>query len=247
MPLDALAAAHGGLDEFRLRSTAEMAAVLKRLADGSVPVSLNAPDGSSMSTTVWTIDAARGLVSFSADANDPRLQTLIEQDEAVAVAYLDAVKLQFDLQDLVLVHGGRHCALSAAFPREMFRFQRRGSYRVRPPRSLQPVARLRHPMLPDMLLSLRVLDLSIGGCALFLPDDVPPIGAGVRMNGVRLELDADTVVLTSLRLQHITSINPGSTGVHLGCEMVDTPADHLRALQRYIDQTQKKRRMMALD
>ena len=247
MPLDSLAAAHGGLDDFRLTSPTEISAMLKRLLDGNVTVVLNAPDGSSVSTTLWTIDSARGIVSFSASATDPQLRSLIEFDEAVVVGYLDSVKLQFDVQDLVLVHGGKNSALNCAFPREMFRFQRRSGYRVRPLMRSTPVARLRHPMIPDMQLNLRVLDVSIGGCALFIPDDVPPLSPGVLMNGVEIDLDADTRLTCSLRLQHITSLNHESRGARLGCEMVNPGSDGLRALQRYIDQTQKRRRLMALD
>jgi c-di-GMP-binding flagellar brake protein YcgR len=247
MPLGEVAAQHGGLDDFRLTTPGEISVMLKRLIDGNVPVALNSPDGSAITTTLWTLDSARGIVSFSANAADPALAALIECDEAVVVAYLDSVKLQFDVNELVLVHGGHASALNCAFPREMFRFQRRSGFRVRPLVRSSPVARLRHPMIPDMQLTLRVLDVSIGGCALFIPDDVPPLPPGVQMNGVEIDLDADTRVRCGLRLQHVTSINPESRGVRLGCEMINTGSDGLRALQRYIDQTQKRRKLMALE
>ena len=107
------------------------------------------------------------------------------------------------------------------YPREMFRFQRRNAYRVRPLLRSAPIACLRHPMIPDMQLNLRVLDVSIGGCALFLPEDVPMIEPGVLLNGVELELDADTRITTPLRLQHVTSLQHDAGGVRLGCEMVN--------------------------
>jgi flagellar brake protein len=245
--LDALAATHGGLDDFRLTSPAEIASVLKTLRDGNLPLNLNAPNGSAVTVTLWALDPARGILSFSADAATPQLQRLVECDEAVVVGYLDSVKLQFDVSQLVLVHSGRASALNCAYPREVFRFQRRSGYRVRPLMRSAPTARLRHPTLRDMLLSLRILDVSIGGCALFLPDSVPAMAAGVLMNSVQLDLDADTRIHTGLRMQHVTSINPESKGVRLGCEMVDPASDGLRALQLYIDQTQKRRRLMALD
>lgn len=247
MPLDELAAAHGGLQDFRLTAPVEIATMLKRLIDGNVTVMLNAPDGSCIPTTLWTTDPTHRIISFSAHADDPQWESLIEFDEAVAVAYLDNVKLQFDVQDLVLVRGGENTALNCAFPREMFRFQRRTGFRVRPLMRNTPVARMRHPMIPDMQLSLRVLDVSMGGCALFIPDDVPPLDPGVLMNGVQIDLDADTRLRCGLRLQHITSINPETHGARIGCEMVSTGSDDLRALQRYIDQTQKRRRLMSLD
>ncbi|WP_280152154.1 flagellar brake protein [Piscinibacter sp. XHJ-5] len=235
------------LGDFRIDSPAEIAATLKRLADANVPLSLHAPTGISIAATLWTAEAQRGLVSFSLLPNETQLDALVECDEATVVGYLDSIRLQFDVNHLVLVHRGSHTALNAAFPGELFRFQRRSGFRVQPLVRSAPVATLRHPMIPDMQLGLRVLDVSIGGCALFLPHDVPPLDPGVLMNGVVLDLDADTRVMTGLRLQHVTSINPDSGGVRLGCEMVAPQADGLRALQRYIDQTQKRRRMLTLD
>lgn len=245
MQLDAVAAAHGGLAEFQITSQPELVKTLKSLADGNVLINLNGSDGASYTTTLWAIDAARGVLSFSADADSNQVQALVEAEDAVAVAYLDSIKLQFDVSGLVLVRGGKSSALNCAFPRVVYRFQRRSGYRVRPLLRSTPVVRVRHPMIPDMGLTLRVLDVSIGGCALFLPDDVPPLQPGVVLNGVQIELDMDTRVSTSLRLQHVTSLNHDAKGVRLGCEIVDPSADVLRALQRYIDQTQKRQRALA--
>lgn len=245
MQLDAVAAAHGGLAEFQITSQPELVKTLKSLADGNVLINLNGSDGASYTTTLWAIDAARGVLSFSADADSNQVQALVEAEDAVAVAYLDSIKLQFDVSGLVLVRGGKSSALNCAFPRVVYRFQRRSGYRVRPLLRSTPVVRVRHPMIPDMGLTLRVLDVSIGGCALFLPDDVPPLQPGVVLNGVQIELDMDTRISTSLRLQHVTSLNHDAKGVRLGCEIVDPSADVLRALQRYIDQTQKRQRALA--
>lgn len=247
MPLDAVAAAHGGLDDFRITAPAELAAMLKRMLDANAVVNLNAPNGTAVTAALWAVDAARGVISFSADDHAPQLQSLIECNEAVAVAYLDSIKVQFDVQGLLLVHNGRSSAISCGYPREMFRFQRRNAYRVRPLLRNAPTASLRHPMIPDMQLSLRVLDVSIGGCALFLPEDVPMIEPGVLLNGVDLDLDADTRITAPLRLQHVTSLQLNARGVRLGCEMVNASNDSLRALQRYIDQTQKRRRLLVHD
>jgi c-di-GMP-binding flagellar brake protein YcgR len=235
------------LDEFRITAPFEIAALLKQLADGNVHVGLNGPDGSSITATVWAVDPARGVLSFSLPRDEPQADAVVECDEAVVVGYLDSVKVQFDVDKLVLVRQGKDTALKTSFPREMYRFQRRGSFRVRPLVRASPVATLRHPMIPEMRLDLRVLDVSIGGCALFLPSDVPVLEPGVLMNGVVIDLDADTRVHTGLRLQHVTSLNPESGGVRLGCEMVGASSEGLRALQRYIDQTQKRRRMLSLD
>lgn len=239
-------ASSAGLDDFRITSVVEISAMLKRLADGNVHVSLNAPNGTSITATVWTVDAKRAMISFSVLADEPQLDTLVECDEAMVIGYLDSIKLQFDVNDLVLVRSGKDLALNGAFPTEMFRFQRRSGFRVQPLHRSTPMATFRHPMIPDMQLSLRVLDVSIGGCALFLPNDVPTLDPGVLLNGVTIDLDPDTRVATGLRLQHVTSLNPESGGVRLGCEMVNPSNAGLRSLQLYIDQTQKRRRLLAM-
>lgn len=247
MPLESLSAQHGGLDEFRISAPREILAMLKQFQDGNVLLNLNGSNGAMLSTTLWSLDPTRGQLSFSADAHAPVTQQLVECDEAVAVGYLDSIKVQFDVQGLVLVRGVGGSAISARLPRELFRFQRRNSFRVRPLLRSSPVARVRHPAIAEMQLALRVIDVSIGGCALFLPDDVPPMQAGMVMNQVQLDLDADTRVMANLRLQHVSVLNPEARGARLGCEFVQLGADGERTLQRFIDQTQKRRRLMSLD
>lgn len=237
----------GGLAEFRVGSPLEVQALLKQLVNGNVLLNLNASDGTAYTTTIWTLDTSRGAMSLAADASDPRLQRLLDADEVVVVGYLDSVKVQFDLQDMVLVHGARSSALQVPMPRVIYRFQRRSSYRVRPLARTAPVARLRHPAMPDMPLELRILDVSLGGCALFLPDDVPALQPGTEIAGASIDLDPDTRFETRLHLHHVTALNPGARGVRLGCSMLGLARDAERMLQRYIDQTQKRRRMMSLD
>jgi flagellar brake protein len=247
VPMDEVALSNGSLDDFRLSSRAEINALLKQLRDANVTLNLNAPDGRMINVTLWDIDATRDALTFSTDASTSHLEMLTECDEAVVVGYLDSIKLQFDVSDLMMVHANNGRALNCAFPTEIFRFQRRSGYRVRPMVRSSPTARLRHPMIPEMQLSLRILDVSISGCAIFLPDNVPPMAPGVVINNVQLDLDADTRILTSLRMHHVSSISADSKGVRLGCELLDPAREGLRALQLYIDQTQKRRRLMALD
>ena len=232
---------------FRTSHPREVQALLRELRDGSLPVNLSAPGGASLSATVWSLDPEHGRLSFDVESGDPQLERLAECDEATAVAYLDSVKIQFDLHHLMLVRSPRATALQAAWPQRVYRFQRRAAYRVRTLERSQPVAAMRHPGLPEMKLALRVLDVSIGGCALQLPADVPPLPLGSLVHGVRFELDADTRFEAALRLQHVTALGQQPGGARLGCELHGLTASAERTLQRYIDQTQKRRRLLSLD
>lgn len=245
-PLQGMSA-DDGLDEFRVSSSRDIGLLLKQLLDGSVLLNLNGSDGRVFTSAIWTLDSTRGTIGFNADPNDPAMQSVLHSREVIVVGYLESVKVQFDVTNLVLVHGNKASVLSCPFPREMFRFQRRNAFRVRPLIRSAPVARLRHPDLPDTEFALRIIDISIGGCALFLPSDVPLLNAGVTVPGVRMELDDDTRLDVNLCLQHVTSLNNEGKGVRLGFEFVRPGGETVRTLQRFIDLTQKRGKLMALN
>jgi flagellar brake protein len=232
--------------EFRVEHPGEVLALMRRLRDGEHAVNLNAPGGHMLHTTLWALDESHRRLNFALHGEPPELPALIESEEIIAVAYLDSVKLQFDLGGPVVVRSARSSALQAALPEVVYRFQRRQAFRVRPLVSSAPTARLRHPAMPDMTLELRVLDVSIGGCALFVPHDVPPLQPGTTLASVQVSLDLDTGFETTLQMQHVTAIQPDQRGVRMGCAWVRLPPAAERALQRYIDQTQKRRRLLSL-
>lgn len=234
------------MDDYRITTAVEIDALLKRLLDGNTLMTLSGPGGHSYSTMLWSVDSTRGIVCFSAEAGDARLQALLETQEVVAVGYLDSIKLQFDLDGLVQVRGPNGTALNAQYPSVMYRFQRRSCFRVKPLVSNCPVAHLRHPAMPDMRLELRVLDLSLNGVALFLPHNVPMVAAGVKIGQCFLELDSDTHLEMGLVIHHVSVINPESQGARLGCELVSVNSATERALQNYINQTQKRRLALSL-
>jgi flagellar brake protein len=235
------------LAPFRVDDPHEIASLLRQLRDTSAPLVLSTPAGAALVTDLWSVDMAQQRLNFTGDDNNPQLQQLAEADEAVCVGYLDSVKLQFDLHDLLLVRGPRSCALQSGSPSVIYRFQRRSAYRVRTLERHSPTARLRHPSIPEMRLALRVMDVSIGGCALFVPDDVPTLEPGLVLHGVQVELDADTRLSTSMQILHLGSINSHANGLRAGCEWRAFDRESERVLQRYIDQTQKRRRLLSLD
>ncbi len=253
------------LDDYRVTDRAERVALLLQLRDSAAPVLMHAPGGAALRTRLWVVDGAASRLAFAvaeADLPSPHLEPLLDADEVTALAHPGHVKLQFDLHGLVLVRGAASAVLQCALPDEVLRFQRRETFRVCPPVS-SPVAYLRHPSIPDMSLALRVLDLSLGGCALRLPDDVPMLAPGVRLGGVTIELDLSTRLRVELTLQHVTHLGrvdetgpvagsllaegdrgiDGTGGARLGCEWrLERPADE-RVLQRWIDHAQVRQRM----
>jgi c-di-GMP-binding flagellar brake protein YcgR len=234
------------LDDYRITAPAEIQAMLQRLVDERGLVSLSGPQGQAYTTLMWQADVQHRHIHFSAEDGDDRLDALIEGGEITAVAYLDQIKVQFDLAGLLQVTGPQGSSLRANWPGLIYRFQRREAFRVQPLPAQVPTAHLYHPHMPDVELHLRVLDVSLGGVALFLPDKVPMIPAGVKLQGCRLELDDQTALTVTMVVHHVTAIHPQTHGVRLGCELMDVDRTD-RSLGNYINQTQKRRAALALE
>lgn len=237
--LPATAAAE--LGDFRIDAPIEIGALLRGLQQAQTRVSLLSADGTQVYASLRAVDSAHAALSFDVEANDPQLHLLLGTDEVSAVAYLANIRLQFELEGLLLVNGDDGAVLRCALPTAIYRFQRRQSFRVKPT-TRTPQARLQHPLLPEQSLRLRVLDLSIGGLALLLPDDVTPPPIGTIWPAVQIELDRDTWFEVRLRLQHIGTGKTDGTQLGLAFEHIDAAA--LRDLQRYIDRTQKLNLML---
>lgn len=235
-----------GLDDFRVSSVREIALILKQFCDGSEPVSICTQAGSVLKSALWSLDAERNTIGFNADPADPVLQEVLDREEAVVVGHLASVKVQFEVSGLKLLHGNGASLLSCSFPSELFRFQRRDAFRVRPAPPAVSAANLSHPHFKGAL-KMRIIDVSITGCALFLPDTVeaPPIGT--QFQRVQIELDSDAQFQVNLRLAHVSALTVSPPGSRLGLEFVCASGDVLRALQRFIDKTQKRNKLMALN
>jgi flagellar brake protein len=233
------------LAEYRIARPAELRALLRQCLDAQTPLTLAMPQGHTLTTPLWGEDAERGVLVFPADPADGRVQALLAANEAVAVGYLDQVKIQFDLQDLMLVHGRDASALQARYPSEIFRFQRRDSFRVRPVGLGQPRLRLGGLRGDIPPLTLRVLDLSHSGLAAVLQEPVPGLSAGRVLEGVTLELDAATRLTVQLRIVHAAPLPAegwSRAGWRLGCELKLGDALGVRLLQRFLESTQIRSR-----
>jgi c-di-GMP-binding flagellar brake protein YcgR len=235
-------AAAARLEDFRIDSPGEIEAWLRQLLREQPRVQLVTPAGANLVTQLWSLDLERHSLSFEVQPGDPQLQHLLDCAEVMAVAYLDSIRLEFELDALVLVQGQELLTLRGAWPARMFRFQRRGAFRVQPLGSGLPRVLLRRPETGEPPLSLRVLDLSIGGLALQFPAELAPPPAGSELKAARVELERDQHFDADLRLQHA---GEGPDGLlRLGCAFARLPAGAERTLQFYIDQTQKRQRLL---
>ncbi|MFG6416759.1 flagellar brake protein [Roseateles sp. DC23W] len=235
-------------EEFRVAASAEIAAYLQQLQRDHVTVLLSGPPGWSLSSRVTALDVAAGVIGLDIGADPEGIsQALVAGGEITGVAYLGAIRLQFELDDAVLVSGAQGAVLRSSLPERLYRFQRRQSFRVQPAGTLYPRVVLPGGETPGQ--ALRVLDLSIGGLALTLPaDTASPLALGHATPALVLELDRITALRVTLLPHHVSPITGDAAGTQqLGCAFVDLDTSATRTLQVYVDQTQKRRRLLKLD
>jgi len=232
-----------GLDDFRVSQPLEIQTLLRQMARENVLLTLRAPRGISYPTSLWEVDHQKGFVALDVGPAGPALDRVLNAHILVAVGYLDRIKIQFDVQDLSLVEGMDGNMLICLFPQDLYRFQRRANFRVNPLYSTQPVARVRASPKAEPV-ELSIFDVSLSGLSLTLPEGLA-YEPGTQLTGVEVELDADTGFTVDLTVRWLTSLRPAMPGSRLGCELAGLAGADLRALQRYIDYTQKRRREMA--
>lgn len=236
-------------EELRVASATEIAAYLQDLQRERASVQLNSPPGHVLVTRICALNPGSDLLGLEIGADPEGIsEALVASGEITAVAYLGAIKLQFELEAPVLVSGDQGTVLRSQMPLRLYRFQRRQAFRVQPPGSLFPRVVLPGQSPDEAGRALRVLDISIGGVALGLPPDFDPLRIGHVADDLSLELDRLSSLRVALLPHHVSPIVDDPAGMrHLGCAFVDLQADVSRALQVYVDQTQKRRRLLRME
>ena len=230
-------------EEFQVLAATEIAALLRVLHSEQARITLSNKAGVSLPSRVCTLDPTHCAMSFDVRPGDPLIRELTASGDVTATAYLDDIRIQFELEELMLVNAAEGAVLRGPWPGLLYRFQRRSAFRVRPT-SRSPQVRLAHPE-QAIELRVRILDLSMGGLALLMPLDVRPWPTGTIVTAVQVELDRDTRFQASLRVQHVHVPNESGTPVGLAFAQLERPA--ARELQLYIDQAQKRSRQLRRD
>ena len=105
---------------------------------------------------------------------------------------------------------------------------------------LYPALKLNGADLPR----IRVVNVSAGGVALQWPANVVPAPRALEELSGTLELEREVSFTTLLRVQHMEPGEPAGTPHHVGCAFVSLAPSAARALQIFIDQAQKRERLM---
>ncbi|MBV8501833.1 MAG: flagellar brake protein [Paucibacter sp.] len=226
------------LGEFRVASSAEIAAILRQLQESQTLITLISEGDAPLVSRICELDLANGKLGLELPTGSASY--VCKGLEMTAEAFLNDIRVQFELAPPQKLGSGIDAMLSASLPAIIYRFQRRRAFRVKP-HSRAPQAAV-VPAEGGSVQRLRVLDVSMGGIALLMPPG-NPIWATGQLLEAEVELDRHTHFKASLRIQH-TMQSDESLGTPFGCAFTNLAPMAQRLLQLYIDQTQKLNRLV---
>ena len=188
-------------DEYSVNEPTEVLAYLQRLMDSRALINLSSPDGGFLTTMLWWVDPAAREIAFSVDEQQRGLEEVASSGESLAVAFLETEKLQFLMERMGLVRDPQGLALQCRLPASILRFQRRKSFRVKVPSFAPPSLRFRMPGNPDEVIVGKVMDISVGGCAVLLPKGAPLFEAGTLIESSRVDLEPASRFVTGFEVR----------------------------------------------
>lgn len=245
----------GRWERFRNHDPRQCLAALREACRASSPVTLGSADGPSVAASLWAVDEVAGRLHFNVNGDTRGAAAVAAQPQVWAAMYQGDVKLQFALRQLALGHlaGGQRGmvgamrSLTAVLPSSMYSLPRRHAVRVRRTKDGISVLRFAHPTANGQKVTLRVLDISLTGCAVRKPPGLPPLLPGTEVRRVEVELDADTVLFTDMTVQHVTasSADPLSSA-RVGVSWRDMPPAAHERLTTWITGGRRRRDLVSI-
>jgi flagellar brake protein len=250
---------------FHVEDPRQVAQSLQLLVREETPLALGFAGEAVTPAVLWAADAGAGLLRLrltGLPAENEKLLRLLPAEPPpgatppalFAAAYREGAKLQFDLPAPL---GKRHAGdvmLHAQWPRQLVQWPRRSKIRVKRRIGQSPSATFAHPLATDYVLSLRVLDISAEGCALWLPRGEPPLAPGQVLRQVEVELDDDSILFADLLIQHISlggdampTLPMGQAeGLRVGCRWCHLSAQAAQLLESWIRRGRRRRDLVHL-
>ncbi|MDR2926523.1 MAG: flagellar brake protein [Azoarcus sp.] len=243
-----------GLEEFFLRGRRQICRLLQELISNHSLVSVHLLPGElSFLSTVITLSEDEEWVFLDSSPNEVIHRHSLQAEHLLCVTQLNKIRIQFRLPNATEVLVDGRPALVAPVPKEILRLQRRDTFRLQVPLSLELKCILpaqddepsgnRKPNWEKKGIEVSVVDISAGGLSMEIPFSKTAPVVGDQIIGCCLKLPKDLISINlEIRNQGRHILANGKEMLRLGCSYVSLPIQDANRIQRYIYQVERELR-----
>jgi flagellar brake protein len=176
--------------------------------------------------------------------DEARRAAILGGGGAIVIGFLETIKIQFTVQSIQLFRSHDGPVLRCPLPANVYRIQRRDSYRVRPLQGEPVVCFVRDGAGGES--GFRVIDFSAGGLALAVPSGSALPAAGQTLRHCRIEVGKRIAIPCELIVRHVSEGLWSEDGAHrIGCEYDRPTSEAARSLQLVVMDIEKRSRHSA--
>ncbi len=230
------------LESFRIYSHVEVVTLLRSLVRARSRCSVQFGEGAQdfLATTLLAVNPEFEELVFDC-GSDPVANGRLQRAAALEFfTSLDQIRIQFSTHAAEPTIHERLPALRVRLPESVVRLQRREYFRVATPVVKPLLAAVPDPKDPRRTLQLRLLDLSVGGFAMFLPEGEAPPALGSELEGCSLELPEAGRVIFNASVRSV-AIHSRPPGTRIGCAFLRLPGQAHKSIQRQILAMERER------
>lgn len=231
--------------EFRIVSAKEIELVLRNVAEKESRVALYYGDTTYfILTTLLEVDATGLRLEQSPNSRDNK--RIIESDNLVCVSSHLNVKVQFTAHHPSAVEYRGYPAFYLPLPDNIYRVQRRDSFRLTPPPS-EPLrcviptsgSQKEHPM------EVTIMDISAGGIKITCVENDIEIEEGKTYENCQIKLTGVGTISVTITVRHLVSLTTKSGRIlkRAGCQFQKLDGATSILLQRYVNNVQQIRKI----
>jgi flagellar brake protein len=226
-----------------LQSSVEIAYALNELRKSGAMLSAQL-DGSNIGfvTNILQVDTDEGVIYLDAPPLHTQQDLLSRRGSLVLRNSSNGVRVEFELEGFSTAVVENAPALCAPIPRRILKVQRRSYFRVVTPAFKAISCSIQ--ISESVRFSCRVLDLGLGGMALWSRESDPELEEGKTYDKCRIEFPDTNPLDIRLVVRHASEVRVAGkpTTRRYGCEFVELRSAQETLIQRMVLQLERERR-----
>lgn len=228
--------------EYAIHNRKEIVFILEDMIKNRPALSLDAPNGVTVLTSVLEVNSAQDYVYLDVSP-DSRINDKVVESKSVTFSTQSGVRIRWRSSDVELVALPDGDAFQIAVPKAIERIQRREYFRLGTPQGKQALI-CKIPFEAGFYEAV-IVDMSVGGVGLSIKGEPPSIiSQGAILAGCSIEFPVVGVVPLTLKVCGIWSsikTKSGEQMYHIGMEFANLSRGASNVVQRYMIQLESER------